>query len=140
MSIASGAWRIERNVDGQPFGISAPETMRDDTDCLCLLGAHVGPHHDSEAHAHAIAALPELLAACKEHGLPGLASDPNGRQNPYGTFADALRNLAAALESLEDPIDDPGWAPWLRSKASSLEATIARAEPKPTTNGGDCRE
>lgn len=66
MSISSGEWRIERRHDGKPFGISSPETMRDDTDCLCLFGPHIGEHHDTEAHANLIAAAPELLAACKE--------------------------------------------------------------------------
>lgn len=66
--------------------------------------------------------IADLLTECREHRLPMLASDPAGRINPHGTFADALRNLA-------DDVDESGWASWLRSKADSLEAAVANAAP-----------
>jgi len=62
----------------------------------------------------------KLFAACRDHGC--LMGPNNPRPNPYGTFADALRNLANEL-----PGSLSGWGDWLRVKADSLDAVVAAA-------------
>lgn len=64
---------------------------------------------------NALNSQPALLEAAKSSGLE------------YGTFPDALENIATEL----DPIGGgplSAWAPWLRIKAKQLSAAIADAE------------
>ena len=58
-------WRVERNTDGKPMGVSSPANMRHDLDLLCSL-----PYADRqwspeevEANGRLIAAAPDLLAS-----------------------------------------------------------------------------
>ena len=71
---------------------------------------------------------PGLLAACRDHNL---TMGPDHKPNPYGTFPDALRNLANGL-----PDRMAVWAEWLKAKAETLDAAIAKAEVENLTNGG----
>ena len=65
----------------------------------------------------------DLLAACRNHDFT--MGPDSASPNPYGTFADALRNLAAELPAT-DRMND--WAEWLRKKAFALNAAVYKAE------------
>jgi len=74
---------------------------------------------DANDLAQMLANYDNLLTVIRDHDFP--MGPDSARPNPYGTFSDALRNLAAELPATDRMHD---WAEWLRTKASAMEAAI----------------
>ncbi len=111
MAISLAPWRLGKEggsvvCDDETLGPQDPKSRE-------YYGGYVVCESATPSNAQGITALPELLAACKEHGFEDW---------PHGTFPDALNGLAAELESEK-------WATWLHRKADEIKAAIAKAEP-----------
>ena len=108
--------RHAKQFDGGRMIVLGPERDGGRQD---LIGTFTGERR--VANATLDAAAPDLLAACRDHGLPMRAGSDT--LNPYGTFPDALRNVASELPAIMSE-----WATWLRRKAGMLEVAIVKAE------------